>query len=198
MMHWVLKDIKSTSREYWLIAQGVPSFLWHTWKDPSLFSRVPHHCQICGDAWRPDKDNYVAVMGRIIETAFGPKWFCEQLGLVRSTGHLDSHLRYVCRDCGTGLFTWVVDCTTARCMTLRPRKIGIERARWKLSMDVKYWTLTVLKFISLYFGIWAMFARQPRHFIKCRKAIFNDKSKTLASMESNRMDAVARCDRILE
>ncbi len=173
-MHWILKDIKSTSRQYWLIAQGVPSFLWHKWKDPSLFSAVPHPCQICGDAWRPDKDSYVAVMGTIIKTAFGPKWFCEQLGLVRDTGSLDSHLRYVCRDCGTGLFTWVVDCTTARCMTLRPRKIGIERAWWKLSRDIKYWTLTMLKFISLYFETVANFARQPRHFIKCRKAIFND------------------------
>ena len=171
-MHWITKDITTTAAQYWLVAQGVPSNMHRYWRDKTLFSQVPPLCQICGIPWRPDKDLYVALWWTIIETTFGPKWFNGQLGLVRDTGHLDSHPRFVCCDCGEWPGTAVVDCFTAEKITLRPRKTGMREALRKCVADIKYWTTTMLKFMRLWLEHFASFARHPKHFIECRKMIF--------------------------
>ena len=172
-MHWLMRDVITTAQEYWLVAQGVPSFLWDKWKRPGLFSPVPHRCQICGVPWRPDRDPYIMVMGEIVKTAFGYKWYCKQLGLVRNTGSLGAHPRRVCRDCGEGLFTKVVDCVSGETVTMRTRKTGLLKFLYRSLADIKYWPLTVFKFADLYFQIWANFARQPIHYIRCRKKAFS-------------------------
>jgi hypothetical protein len=169
-MGWLWKDIKSTARQYWLTAQGIPSFLHMEWHNKGLFHRTPAHCQICRQEWRPDKPVFVAVMGKIIRTKFGPKWYCEQLGLVRDTGHLDDHPRYVCRECGAWPVTIVTDCLSGEKVGLRPR----PSLRFRLKRDIIYWTKTALKFVWYYVETWRCFIRQPRHYIRCRKVIYGD------------------------
>lgn len=170
-MHWVLKDIKSTSCEHWLIAQGVPSFLWHKWKDPSLFLRVPHRCQMCGKPWRPDIPDYKETPGGIIKTVFGFRWVNIEYGLVRETGQATPHYRAVCQDCvkyhGVYIGTF-----GGKLRFVNTRERSVARSVLWLCRDVKYWTLTILKFANLWFQTAINFARQPKHFIKCRKAIF--------------------------
>jgi hypothetical protein len=171
-MHWLWKDIAHTAREYWLIAQGVPSYLWERWKKP-LFWSTPERCQMCGRKWRPDMPHYKTIDGTIIKTEFGYRWFNQEYGLIRPTGHLEDHDRGVCRDCIK--YHGVYICSFGRKIrSVITREPSVARSALWFYRDAKYWTRTILKFFKLYAQTWVNFAQQPRHYIRCRKAQYDD------------------------
>ena len=161
-MHW-----KQWLKQQWLYAQGVPErFIQEgSWNAPDRFWSVPEKCVLCGRPWRPDKPQYIAVFGLICRLIDGywlehlpfhpiktedlkahvhgfPRWYAPSLDVMRETGYGEDHVRYLCTE-HSDRYKSLVSCITNERIQLSPPPTLLQRA-WR---DVRYWTLTSLRFV---------------------------------------------------
>jgi hypothetical protein len=113
------------------------------WKDKTLFRQFPAHCQICGWEWRPDRsEQFIDVFGRVgksKETGW-LVWQCEQLNIIKPTGHADDHIRQICNR-HKDIQDRVIDNLTGCYVDLIDKDWLVE-----MIQNVKYWAGCTFRF----------------------------------------------------
>ena len=130
-------------RALWLRARGVLEEdiwdnNWHTDKWPN--------CVLCRRPWRPDKPEYIAVMGESYPVyMLGHRWCSIPLHIYAvRTGVIGPSMRYICTE-HRNRYESVPDCRTGEQVEMVPPPSWTGRA-W---LDARYWVGSGLRFVGL-------------------------------------------------